>query len=79
MLDGVHLTYRHMMDSDTEANVYVYQVLLVMLLSICPIVNIMAVVKYFDILCDEFEDYHDELWEAFKKYSIFKFLLIKLK
>ncbi len=79
MLDAVHAIYKYTMDSDTETDVYVYQVLLVMLLSICPIINIMAVVKYFDILWDEFEDCHDELWEAFKKYSIFKFLLIKLK
>lgn len=79
MLDAVHLTYRYMMDSDTETDVYVYQLLLVMLISACPIINVMAVVRYFDILGDEFEDCHDELWEAFKKYSIFKFLLTKLK
>lgn len=79
ILDGIHIIYKYAMDSDTETDVYVYQVLLIMLLSICPIVNIMTVVKYFDILCDEFEDCHDELWEAFKKYSIFKFLLTKLK
>ena len=76
MLDAVHAIYKYTMDSDTETDVYVYQVLLVMLLSICPIINIIAV---FDILCNEFEDCRDELWEAFKKYSIFKFLLIKLK
>lgn len=55
-------------------DIYLYQVIVIILLTLCPIINLALSIGVFRLLNSD-----DEFLEHFKKYSIFKFLFIKLQ
>lgn len=78
--DLLQMSFRHLRQPNCEEkDIYLYQVILIIFVFFCPFLNLIALYKYISILFDEFEDLHDEVCDLWRKYSIFKFLFIKVK
>lgn len=75
LVDLVQITYK-----STIGTIHLWELITYLCISFCPVINLVFACVYLMILFKEDDEgMHDSYVEDFKKYSIFKFLFIKIK
>ena len=74
LVDLIQITYK-----STIETIYLWELITYLCISFCPVINLIFAYFYLMVLFKkDDEGVHDSFVKDFKKYSIFKFLFIKL-